>query len=404
MKTNIIYLCVVALLCVGCGDDTLSPAARLQIELEPQELTLAASGNHFAVGLLAKAISEAAEKEADKENVILSPLSLQLALGMLANGATESAFAEIATATGFGDVSIGEMNSYYHKLSAALTERKLDVSLALANSIWIQNGFRVKDAFVQTNKDVYKAEVSNVNFADPATKNIINNWCDRHTNGTIKEIPLQLSALTRLVLANATYFKGDWTTPFREEDTKPGLFISSKGDKRLVDRMNITKNFLYASNEQYQAVRLPYGNESFSMAILLPAKESSVEELLDGFDWGDIEWGVYEVELSLPKFTTTCHTDLIGLLQAMGIREIFGDGALANIADGVFINQAFQDIFLKVNEKGTEAAAVTVTGGETSVFPSKHNIMHVDRPFVFAIRENSSGVILFTGKIGKIEE
>jgi serpin B len=412
MKTNIIYLCAIALLCGACGDQSPSPetpVAKLDIPIEPQEEAWVSNGNNFAVDLLSKAIREAAEKEAAKENVMLSPLSLQLALGMLANGATESAYTEIATVTGFSDVSIGEMNSYFHKLSAALTESELDVALALANGIWVQNGFKVKDAFIQTNREVYNAEVSNVNFADPATLDIINSWCDKHTRGTIKEIPLQLSALTRVILANATYFKGDWSTPFEVEDTKPGVFTTSKGEKQTVNMMNITDRQFYASNEQYQAVSLLYGNESFSMTILLPAEESSVDELLDGFDWGAIPWGSYQVELSLPKFKTKCHTDLIGLLQAMGIREIFREdgSALVNIADGIFINQAFQEMYLEVNEKGTEAAAVTVIGMDAFSGPPDEtgiNIMHVDRPFVFAIRENSSGVILFTGKIGKIEE
>jgi serpin B len=380
------------------------PVARLKIDIEPQEMVWVANGNDFAIKLLAKACIEAAEKNADKENIMLSPLSLQLALGMLSNGVTDDAFTEMASVMGFDDGSIESMNRYFHKLSAALTEEELDVELALANSIWVQNGFKVNDAFIRTNKDVYKAEVGNVDFSDPATKDLINRWCDVHTKGTIKEIPLELSPLMRLVLANAMYFKGGWTEPFEVEDTQKGVFTTAGGATQEVDMMKKTNTLLYASNEKFQAVLLPYGNESFSMTILLPSEESSVDELL-GLEWDRLPMDFYQVELSLPKFRTRCHTDLIDLLETMGIQKIFEDGALARIADNILINQAFQDMYLEVNETGTEASAVTVIGITGSAGPPHDgiNVMRVDRPFVFALRENSTGVILFAGKIGKIE-
>jgi serpin B len=424
MRTNILYLCLIPLLCWACNkapsiedkpetpketpevpeepETPKTPVARLKIPIEPQERVWVANGNNFAADLLAKAVEEA---EANTENVMLSPLSLQLALGMLANGVTDEAFAEMASAMGFDDGSIAAMNSYFHKLSAALTEGELDVELALANSIWVQEGFQVNDAFIQTNKDVYKADVSNVNFADPATLDLINSWCDKHTRGTIKEIPLELSGLTRLVLANATYFNGSWTLPFDKTETGPGVFVTSKGDQQEVNMMKMTKYLFYTSNEQFQAVELPYGNRSFSMIILLPSQESSVDELLGAVEWSNLQLNYYPVELSLPKFKTRCHTELIDVLKAVGIRKIFEDGALANIADDISIDQFLQDMYLEVNETGAEASAVTVgmiiTAGQEE---PKVNVMRVDRPFVFAIRENSTGVVLFTGKIGKIEE
>jgi serpin B len=402
MKKNLVLLLLV-FFTIGCKEDSsvepAKPVARLQIDIEPQEMIWAANGNDFAINLLAKACIEAAEKDAGKENIMLSPLSLQLALGMLSNGVTDDAFAEMASVMGFDDGSIESMNRYFHKLSAALMEEELDVELALANSIWVQNGFKVNDAFIQTNKDVYKAEVGNVNFADPATKDLINRWCNEHTRGTIKEIPLNLSSLTRMVLANTTYFKGDWTEPF--EDTQKGVFTTAGGATQEVDMMMKKNSLLYTSNEKFQAVLLPYGNGSFSMTILLPSEESSVDELLGTIEWDKLPMNIYPVELSLPKFKARCHTDLIDLLETMGVRKIFENGALARIADNILINQVFQDMYLEVNETGTEASAVTAIGLLGAAGPP---VMRVDRPFVFTLRENSTGVILFAGKIGKIEE
>jgi serpin B len=432
MKTNIMYLCLIPLFCLMCSTPSMDDGPEtpvepevpeipvepetpeiamlppLRINIEPQEKNWVINGNAFAIDLLAKACIEAAEKEADKENIMLSPLSLQLALGMLSNGVTDDAFAEMASAMGFDDGSVESMNRYFHKLSAALTEEELDVELALANSIWVQDGFKVNDAFIQTNKDVYKAEAGNVDFTDPATKDLINRWCDVHTKGTIKEIPLELSPLTRLVLANAAYFKGGWRNPFREEDTGKGIFTTGKGATQEVDMMKMTKYLPYTSNGKFQAVELPFGNTSFSMIILLPSENSNVDELLGTLDWNQQDMHFNQVELSLPVFKTKCHTDLIGLLEAMNIREIFKDGSLAGIADYISINQIFQDMYLKVNETGSEASAVTVGAIMTSNIEDdpveeKTNVMRVDRPFVFALCENSTGVILFAGKIGKIE-
>lgn len=374
--------------------------ARLNIELNETEQVWASGGNAFAMNLFTVTC-----EESDNENVLLSPLSLQFALGMLSNGANEAGMKEIATAMGFKDYSQSDVNSYFNKLSSSLAEGDPSVALNLANSAWIQNNFVVKEAFTKTLTDSYQAQVSRVDFSkrDEVMK-MINDWSSEQTMGKINKLDLDINALTRLILANACYLKGNWTIPF--EQVEKGTFTTSGGKMQDVSMMKLNKTFNYYEHADYQAVELPYGNESFSMVVVLPAEGKSVEETVAAIEWENVRFSGRNVEITLPKFKLESHTELIPVLKKMGINEALN--TLPNIADGLAVSQAFQDMFIETNETGTEAAAVTVIiidviAPGPEITPAKP-VMTMDRPFLFTIRENSTGVILFMGKVGSINE
>lgn len=409
MKKISLFLSLI-IVCLSCSENSellLVPEEEtpevvtgdpLKIELKSIEKEWASSGNSFAMNLFALACDES-----EKENVLLSPLSLQLALGMLSNGANEAGLNEIATAMGFKSYAQDDVNSYFSKLASSLTEGDPSVALNLANSAWIRNDFVVKDAFVNALKESYLAQVNRVDFSKPVeVKKLINDWCSEQTNGKINEIDLSTSEFTRLVLANACYLKGSWTLPF--ESVEKGVFTTEKGQKQNIDMMKLDKRLNFYENAKLQAVDLPYGNESFSMVVILPDEGVSVEEAAATIEWDRIRFGGKSVEVALPKFKLKSHTELESILQRMGIKEVFN--TMPNIADGLFVSQVFQDMFIETNETGTEAAAVTVIEVSTSPGPGANGKMQMtmDRPFLFAIRENSTGVILFMGKVGSINE
>lgn len=406
MKKMILFLSSIVV-CWACNDK-LEPAPEttdpIEIELKSYEKEWAANGNAFAMNLFAAACEN---PENTSENVLLSPLSLQFALGMLSNGTNETGLNEIATALGFSNYSRDEVNSYFGKLTSSLSEGDPSVALNLANSAWIQKDFAVKDKFVRALKEAYQAKVDNtVNFLTvegrAEAQKAFDKWCSEQTKGTIKELNLSLSAATRLILANACYFKGQWTLPF--ESVEKGTFTTSKGAVQQADMMKLDKTLNYAWHSDYQAVELPYGNESFSMIVVLPDEGKSVEEAAAAIEWKNMRFGGRGVEVTMPKFKLKGHTELNPMLRKMGINEIYN--TLPDIAEGLFVSRVFQEMFIETNETGTEAAAVTVAVLTTSPGPGESGKieMKMDRPFLFAIRENSTGVILFMGKVGNIDK
>ncbi|MDR0573216.1 MAG: serpin family protein [Tannerella sp.] len=408
MKNLALFLPLVAF-CWGCnGDNALEPVsdegtgttevanARLNIELKSQEKTWVLNGNSFAMRLF-----DAICEDSEEENVLISPLSLQIALGMLSNGANETGLNEITSVLGFENYSQDEVNNYFGKLISSLAEGDPSVNLNQANSAWIQNDYVIQEAFIQAFVEHYSAQVNRVDFSQAAeVKKMINDWCSEQTAGKINNLDLSINDFTRLVLANAFYLKGSWTIPFNS--VEKGTFTTSEGEKQDVDLMKLENTFNYNSGTHYQAVELPYGNESFSMVAVLPAEGKSVEEAAVAIDWEHIRFGGRQVEVAMPKFKLGNHVELAEILKKMGIKEVFR--TLPNIASDLFVSRVFQDMYIETNETGTEAAAVTVIGIDIAGGPDSpaHIEMKMDRPFLFVIRENSTGIILFMGKVGSV--
>jgi serpin B len=394
------------------GTGTLSEP--INIQLSETEIQLTESGNNSAVNFFS-IIHELQNKD---ENIVFSPLSLNMALAMVWNGANGETKQAIQKIMGMADHSPAEVNEYFKKLREAFVKTDPTVRLALANSIWYCLELPVKTDFINTNKTWYNAEVNKVDFTDPNTPAIINQWCSNHTNGLIKEMIKTIPADAAMYLLNALYFKGSWANKcgFNKSTTADALFTKEDGNKITVKMMQQNNTLSYYWDEHLALSVLPYGNHAFGMVLILPNPDISFDDLTtqlkkEGY-WerclSSIE--TYDVDLYVPRFKTEYEIKLNDALIRSGMGIAFSiDADFSGISDvPLRISEAKQKAHIEVNEEGTEAAVVTSiemlynTSGGPSPDPKKVTF-RADRPFLFAIRENSTGAILFMGKVGNPE-
>jgi serpin B len=344
-------------------------------------------------------------EEADK-SYFVSPLSLHIALGMLLNGADNQTKEEIQKALRVsGDMAT--TNGIYKDLIDNLPLSDPKVKNTIANSVWYRNTFKVEPSYLDNLKTYFNAGVFGENFDDKATVNKINNWASDNTNGKIKKVLDEIKEDQILFLMNALYFKGDWKTQFKEENTQNADFTGTKGVKN-VKMMNMTENVKYAKRDNYQAVELPYGDGNYVMTVILPDKstDATLASLSTG-EWKALNGALKEqkVIVGLPKFTLEYEADLKKALTEMGIKAAFTDGAdlskIASPAGQLKVGMVKQNTYVGIDEKGTEAAAVTTIGVVLTSVPVYPTVV-CNRPFLFVISEKQSNTILFTGKISNL--
>lgn len=346
--------------------------------------------------------------ESVDKNYFISPLSLHIALGMLLNGADTDTKTEIQKVLGLENQSMEEINKTYLELLENLPKVDPKVVNTIANSIWQDKNFRSEQTFIDNLTTSFKARLYNEDFSNPATVEKINKWASDNTNAKIKKILEQIEPSQVMFLINALYFKGDWTKEFKTENTQKAEFNGTKATK-MVDMMSQTSDFKYANLESYQLVELPYGNEKYSMTILLP-KSGTVEgivSMLDATKWQAAQnaMTINKVVVGLPKFTIEYSKKLNDILQKMGMVKAFGGQAdlskIAKPAGKLKVGFVKQDTFVAVDEKGTEAAAVTTIGIKLTSMPFYPEIV-CDRPFAFLITEKTSNTIMFIGKVSNL--
>ncbi len=350
-----------------------------------------------------------ADEPADK-NLFISPTSISLALAMLLNGANSTTESSMSYAMRTSNLTMDQINATYKDLIDELTTVDEKVLLAIANSIWYRNGFSVEDDFLDINEVYYNAEIASLDFSSSQAVNIINNWCAENTNNRIQEVITEIDPLTMMFLLNAIYFKGAWTREFNPEYTYDDYFMLSDYTGKQVKTMLMEDTIMYSWNSLFRTCELNYGRGNYSMIILLPNAENSVEDIADQLtseNWDtmiaalDSQW----VRLTLPKFTFSYEKDLNEILSEMGMAIAFSPEA-ANFSGlcletPVFISLVKHNTFVEVNEEGTEAAAVTTEICDaTEDDPNGPIKMFVNRPFLFAIREKSSKAVVFIGKVG----
>lgn len=339
------------------------------------------------------------------KNRLLSPVSAYMALAMTSNGARGETEEAIRKTIAASHMDRSELNAANLELLLALTSRR-DVQLELANSVWTRQGLGLLASFSQNATKYYRAEARELDFSDPNAADIINGWASDKTHGRIKDV-VEKPIEDDFYLINATYFKGSWSYPFAEESTKLEPFHGPTG-KKAVPTMHNRLDTQYLKRSNYEVVALPYG-ERMEASLLLFVTENldKLEESLDVSEWKAINTGLaasgstYNVTLSLPKFQFEYDADLKIPLSEMGMAIAFSGAA--NFFDltraPMVLSKAIQKTFINLDEKGTEAAAVTVIGGITSVPFYPEVTVRVDRPFLVAIRDNSTGAVLFLGSI-----
>ncbi len=397
---------MMALCCLAaCNNDIDGPQRkeRVDIPLTKTEKDMVEQGHVFACGLY-RLVHEGKAKPTD--NVIISPLSASLAFAMLNNGAAGETGAEIKRVLGFESFSTDELNGYYRKMLEAAVTLDPQVTLESANSIWIQNSFPVKAPFVDVNKQYFNAEVRNVNFGDAKTLGLINNWVSDKTHGMIKDMLTQLPSVMSLI--NAMYFEADWKTPFEAKNTKNKPFTNVDGSVSSVPMMHQTVETRYVETGQFEAAVFPYGNEAFSMTVLLPKEGvtlASVANDLSAETIGQLRWENAAVITEFPRFTTEFSMGMIPYLQKLGMQLPFSSQADFSLISDVptFVNMVDQKAHISVDEKGTKAAVATHVGMDLMApGPSQSRNFRINRPFLYMIREYSSGTIYFMGEVNKL--
>ncbi len=377
----------------------LAWTALAQAPADPAKLAAANTG--FAFDLL-KQITDAKPDA----NVFISPFSVSTVLQMVANGAAGDTRAEMQQVLKTAGLPPEALGPACQDLNRSL-QAQTNVTLNLANAIWFQEGIRLKPGFVATNSRFFRAELAPVDFKKPESAKTINDWADDSTHGKIKEVVRwPFDPLTRLILANAIYFKGKWDRPFDKGATKSHAFHLSSGAEKQTPMMWQRGHFNYLEGDGFQAVRLPYAGGRLQMYLFLPGTDSRPAKLLAGLDsdkWRDkILPGFSDREgtLALPRFRLEYDVLLNEALKALGIRHAFEDADFSAMAyERLFVSQVKQKSFVEVNEEGTEAAAVTTVAVRASAImrPIKPFEMIVDRPFFFVIGDSQTQSVLFMG-------
>lgn len=377
---------------------------RKNITLSRTEQELANHCNDFAFRLL----NTTNETLTQEEQIVLSPLSASFALSMVANGANENTLNEILTTLGFKGFSINDMNRYNQKLIKELAELDKTSILETANSVWVDKSFSILDSYPKVLKEIYQAEVKTADFSSASTLKGINDWCSEMTHGRIPEFMDYLDSTSKLVLLNALYFKGQWESPFMKENTQSDFFTTSTGELKKVDFMQqYPHEYKFMTDEQIAIAELPYGNGAFSMTIVLPHENVLLDEWMKQLNtshWDALQSKMkfQSLKIKLPKFKIEYKDLLTETLKKMGISEAFTQEAdFSNLSkDNLFISEIMQANYFCIDEKGTEASAVTgITQITSPGTPPTVINFHANRPFLFIIKEKSTGTILFLGKI-----
>jgi serpin B len=404
---------VVVVTAVGCFGGE-------QRKADPESDKVVVQGNNeFALALFARL-------RENQGNLFFSPYSISTALAMTyagARGQTETQMAKVLHFPTLAGEKVppepamqeGQFHSAFGVVVKDLNQRakKGNYELAVANALWGQKGYKLLNDFLRLIETEYGGRLTEVDFvtATESARKTINAWVEEKTKDKIKELlkPGVLDTMTRLVLTNAIYFKGDWARQFKKDRTKQSPFTLASGEKVDAPMMNQTGEFRYMKAEDFQALELPYVDNELSMIILLPKETDALPKfektlnLEDFSQWLD-RLHRREVIVSVPKFKMTSQFSLASVLTSMGMADAFSATAadFSGITGGrdLFISAVIHKAYVDVNEEGTEAAAATgVTMRLTSVGPTQTPVFRADHPFLFLIRDNHSGSILFIGRL-----
>ena len=367
---------------------------------------IAASVNEFAFDFYRNV------SDTDK-NVFFSPVSIYTAFSVLYEGARGETAGQMLGVFGF-EPDGAERHAAFANMMAALNAQDPHAVLEMANALWLADWFEPYEPYFDIARKTYLATVETVDFAseNPPGVKKVNEWAAEKTRGKIQEVlyDRDVNNLTVAVITNAVYFKGTWLVQFPKEDTQEGKFWKGEEDGIDTDFMHVRDVFDYAETGDAQILRLPYEGDRLSMLAVLPSDKAGLEKL--ELSAGKMSEYVgmlepQEVLVSLPKFEIKTNYDLKRGLTEMGMPYAFA----ANIADlsglanldflpgNLYVEKATHDAYVKVNEEGTEAAAVTTIVGAADSVPAPPPHFNADRPFLFAIYDEQSGLILFMGGI-----
>ncbi|XP_071450282.1 leukocyte elastase inhibitor-like isoform X3 [Hetaerina americana] len=373
---------------------------------------------HSFSNILLKAVSEEHKQGDMSVNLIFSPVSLEIVLAAAGMGAQGETRQQIADA--FGEsLDLKSMKNRFSSIFEA--SQNNSYTLRVATRMFVQRNYTLKQNFVNSSLEVFNCGVAEVDFVEEPVLalNSVNGWVEENTGGLIKNLLSEdaITSDTRLVLANAVYFKGKWAQPFDKANTRKDKFNIAGGQQVDVDMMFVEKKFRYGYSRDLKAqvLELPYEGNRLSMVVLLPSLESSVEELETKISAADFDLSELitnhtsrrEVMVHLPKFKLELTTNLENILAKLGMTTMFTDVAdfsgITSSPEGLKVSKVVQKAFIEVSEEGTEAAAATgmVMVTRYSVQVVSRETFRADRPFIFYIAEKNHGTTIFGGQCVK---
>jgi serpin B len=396
----------------GCSSDSQEPTPAptdplvlpSTMELTRAEQTMVNQSNEFAFNLFREAQDEV-------KSQVLSPISITFALGMLNNGAGGETLAQINNVLGFADTGAEGINSFCYKMLNWAPDLDPLTKVMIANTIYLNKPYELQAEFVRKANAFYNAYPETRDFHDGKTRDVINQWASDHTEKMIENVLDEASFNPDAVsyLLNAIYFKGSWVTKFDKSETTTEEFYpgGDRPDWINVDMMHQMSEFDYAETDYGKALRLPYGNGSFQMTVLLPNIETDGIEpkVPTAKEWQLLNQKMESVlvDVALPRFETDTDIDLKPMMTKLGMPDAFN----SNKADfryfcnePAYIGQMKQVAKIKVDEEGTEAAAVTIIGMYNTAIGSGPEFVtfYASRPFLYVISEKQTGAIFFIGQ------
>lgn len=408
MKASMVVVMVfIAMsLLFSCKKD--SPGKVQKVVFTKTQVEVLNSSNQFGFNLL----RDLSDSGRTTNNLFISPLSISMALTMTYNGAVGQTALDMQQTLGYGSLPKATINESSKELMNNILNLDPNVTMDIANSIWYKNTFTVNQDFLNLNKTYFNAEVYPTDFSNPQTVSLINSWVSSATNGTITSVITEIPANLVMYLINAIYFKGDWKYRFETKNTAQATFYPTNGNSFQTDFMNMKQTFRYMKNDLFSAVELPYGNGGFSMMILLPDQGKSCQDIISNLTpdhWA--QWNQQldstEVLVNLPKFRFSYGKELSSNLKNLGMGIAFdsqqADFSGISTSAHLCISFVLHKGYVNVDEDGTEAAAVTVVGiitTATSTGPD-YEVFNANKPFVFAIKENTTNSVIFIGLVMK---
>ena len=390
----------------SCSDDGYTATNRpvpplIKIDLTEAERQQVKANNNFAFDLSREVMGQS-----PKNNFLISPLSATYVLAMLENGSANETQRQILSALHYDDEA--SMNTVCNRLIDGAPKIDASTEVNIANGLFMDKSFPFKSEYVKSMQKVFGAETKNLDFKNrQAVVNEVNGWSNEKTKGKIPHIIDidNVSPGTKLMALNAIYFKGIWQNEFARKKTSKQSFTHADGKRDKVDMMQTKENFLYGSFPKFDMLHLSYGNNGYSMEVLLPKEGVTTEEVLGSIksaDWQETMMAMraYQVDVQLPKFTAEYSIDMPSILKALGMNDMFDShkADFSRLSDiDTFLSLFRQKCTIDVNEKGTEGTTITVSGGgeTTSYIPTVE--FHANRPFIYIITENTSGSIYFMG-------
>jgi serpin B len=379
--------------------------------INKNKASIANYNNQFGLDIYKNIIAKS--PGAKNENLVLSPFSISSAFAVAWAGARKATENQISHVMNFNleqddfHVAFGDLLKQINRDAADSNTYKLGVH----NSLWVQEGSNLQeDVYDITTLNYFYLfyEVNFRDFPEEATRSI-NEWAESKTYGKIKNLIKSglINKLTRMVLTNAVYFKGNWAEQFKKNLTTDAPFKIAPDKNVSVPMMYQKSKFKYAQNDELQILELPYESNDLSMILLLPNKTQGLENIEKNLDvrnlnsWLD-ELKRQEVKVYVPRFKIFGSFSLAKILAEMGMPDAFTGKADFSGFYGtkdLFISNVVQKAFIEVNEQGTEAAAATAVIMETTMAPTKTTVFRADHPFIFIIRHNQTKSILFIGKV-----